>query len=92
MMELWYNVCGCGWERREEETARRGGAVGGSTCCAYEDLVHTWVEIRAGGIGGKVVAAGVSVGYCGILWGKEGVWGGASSRGRRTIFSIECKI
>ena len=67
MMELWHDVCGCGWERVEEEISRRGGAVRGTTCCAYEDLVRAWVDICAGGIGGKVVAAGAGVGYCGIL-------------------------
>ena len=61
--------------------------MGGGTCCSYEDLVHAWVDIRAGGIGGEVVAAGAGVGYCGILWGKEGFCGGATGRGRRTIFS-----
>ena len=65
---------------------------GGGTFCAYKELVHTWVDIHAGGIGGKVVAAGADVGYCGILWVKEGVWGGATGRGRRTIFSIQCII
>ena len=34
------------------------------------------------------MAAGAGVGYCGILWGKEGVWGQATGRGRQTIFSI----
>ena len=88
MMELWHDVCGFGWERGEEEIVPRGGAVGGGTYCAYKDLVRDWVDIRAGGIGGKVVAAGSDVGYCRILWGKEGVWGRATGRGRRTIFSI----
>ena len=67
-------------------TWRSGG--GGSTCCAYKDLMRTWVDILAGGIWGKVVASGAGVGYCGILWGEEGVWGGATGRGRQTIFSI----
>ena len=61
---------------------------GGGTCYAYEDLVRAWVDIRAGGFGGKAVAAGVGVGYCGILWVKEEVWGGATGRGRQTVFSI----
>ena len=86
MMELWHDVCSCGWERGEEEIARCGGAVGGGTYCSYEDMVHNWVAICAGGIGGEVVAVGSGVGYCRILWVKEGVWGGATGRGRRTRF------
>ena len=61
---------------------------GGGTCCAYEELMRVWVEICTGGIGGKVVAAGTGVGYYRILWRNEKVWGGATGRGRRTIFSI----
>ena len=61
---------------------------GGGTCCDYEDLVRDWVDIHTGGVGGKVVASGAGVGYCIILWGKEGVWGGATGRVRRNIFSI----
>ena len=53
MMELWYDVCHCGWERGEEDIEQRGGAVGGSTFCAYEDLKRAWVGICAGGIGGN---------------------------------------
>ena len=49
--------------------------------------MHAWDEIRAGDVGGEVVAAGAGVGYCGILWGKEGVWGRATVRGRTTRFS-----
>ena len=62
--------------------------MGGGTFCAYEDRVRAWVDIHAGGGGGKVLAAGVGVGYCVILWGKEGVWGGDTGRGRKTIFGI----
>ena len=29
MMELWHDVCSCGWEVGEEDIAQRGGAVGG---------------------------------------------------------------
>ena len=86
-MELWHDVCGCGWERGEEEIAQHRGVVGGGTCCVYKDLVRAWVDTRAGVVGGKVVAAGAGVGYCGIIWGKEGVWGGDTGRGRQTIFS-----
>ena len=39
---------------------RRSG--GGGTCCAYKDLVHAWVDICAGDIGGKIVASGAGVG------------------------------
>ena len=78
---------GCGWEGGEEDIAQRGGAVGGGTCCSYKDLVCAWVVICAGGVGGEVVAAGAGVGYCGIFWGEEGGWGGATVRGSRTIFS-----
>ena len=92
MMELWHDVGGCGWEGGEEEIAQHGGAVGGGTCCSYKDLVRAWVDIRAGGIGGEVVAAGAGVGYFGILWGKEGVWGGDTDRGRRTRFRSLCAI
>ena len=38
--------------------------MGGATCCSYKDLVREWVDIRAGGIRGDVVAAGAGVGYC----------------------------
>ena len=62
--------------------------MGEGTCYAYEDLLCSWVDIWAGGIGGKVVDAGAGVGYCKILWVKEGVWDRATGRGRRTIFSI----
>ena len=62
--------------------------MGGATCCAYEALVLAWVDICAGVVGGKVLTAGTGVGYCRILGGKEGVWGGATGRGRRTIFRI----
>ena len=68
-MELWHDVGGCGWEGGEEEIARHGGEVGGSTCCSYKDLMHAWVGIHAGGVGGEVLAAGAGVEYCGILWG-----------------------
>ena len=61
---------------------------GGGSCCAYKYLMRARVDIRAGGIGGKVVAAGDGVGYCRILWGKEGVCGRATGRGRQTLFSI----
>ena len=67
MMELWHDVCICGWERGEEEISQRVGAEEGATYCAYKDLVRAWVEICAGNIGGKVVAAGAGVSYCGIL-------------------------
>ena len=50
--------------------------------------MRAWVGILTGGIGSKVVTAGARVGYCGILWGKEEVWGGATGKGRRTIFII----
>ena len=63
-----------------------------ATFCAYKDLVCAWVGIRAGGIAAKVVASGAGVGYCGILWGKEGFLGGATGRERRTVFSIKCVI
>ena len=86
MMELWHDMRGCGWERGEEEIAQHGGAVGGGTCCSYKDLVRAWVDICAGGVGGEVVAAGASVGYCGILWGKEGVWGRYTGRVQQTRF------
>ena len=49
--------------------------------------MRAWVDIHAEGVGGEVVAAGAGVGYCGILWEKEGVWGGDTGRGRLTIFS-----
>ena len=92
MMELWHDVCGCGWERGEEEIARRRGAVGEGTYYSYKDLVRAWVDICAGRIEGEVVAAGACVGYCRVLWGKEGGWGRATGMGRRTIFSIKCAI
>ena len=52
------------------------------TCCYNEDLERAWVDIHSGGVGGEAVAADAGVGYCGILWGKEGVWGGATGMGR----------
>ena len=87
MMELWHDMGGSCWEVGEEEIARSGGSVGRATCCYDKDLERAWVDIHAGGVEGEVVAAGASVGYCGIFWGKEGVWGGATGRGRRTRFS-----
>ena len=87
MMELWHDVCGCGWEGGEEEITQRRGAVEGASCCSYKDLVRAWVDICAGVIGGEVVDAGDSVGYCGILWGDEGVWGGSTGRGMINRFS-----
>ena len=74
--------------RRGGDCTTRRSDGGGGTCYSYEDLVRAWVDILAGGIGGEVVAAGAGVGYYGILWGNEGVWGGATGRGRRNIFSI----
>ena len=45
-----------------------------------------WVDICAGGVGGEVVAADTGVGYCGILWGKEGFWDRDTGRLRQTRF------
>ena len=58
----------------------------GGTCCSYEDLVRAWVDICAGVVWGEVVASGTGVRYCGILWGKEGVWDRDTCRGRKTRF------
>ena len=91
-MELWHDVGGSSWEVGEEEIERHGGAVWRVTCCYNEDLERAWVDIRSGGVGGEAVAADAGVGYCGILWGKEGVWGGATGRGRRTRFRSLCAI
>ena len=88
MMELWHDVCGRVLEGGEGEIAQRGGTVGGDTCGSFEDLVRAWFDIHAGVTGGEVVAAGVSVGYCRILWGKEGFLGRSTGRGRQTTFSI----
>ena len=49
--------------------------------------MRAWVNIRAGGVWGEVVASGAGVGYFGILWGKEGVWEGLTGSRRRTGFS-----
>ena len=86
-MELWHDLGGYSWEGGEKEILRCRGAVGRATYCSYKDLVRSWADICAEGVGGEVVAAGAGVGYCGILLGKEGVWGGATGRGRRTRFS-----
>ena len=86
-MELWHDVGGYGWEGGEEYIVQRGGAVGRSTYCFYEDLMRAWVDIRPGGVRGELVAAGAGVVYCGIFWGKEGVCCGATGRGRQTRFS-----
>ena len=59
---------------------------GGGPCCSYKDLVCAWVDICAGGVGGEVVAADTGVGYCGILWGKEGFWDRDTGRLRQTRF------
>ena len=88
MMELWHDVGDCSWEVGEKDISRHGGVVGGGTCFSYEDLVRTWVDIRTRDVGGDYVVNGVGVGYFVILWGKEGVCGGAAGRGRRTRFSI----
>ena len=87
MIEMWHDLCGYGWDRGEEEIARRRGAVGEGTYYSYKDLVRAWVDICAGGVGGEVVAAGVGAGYYGILWRKEGFWEGITGRRRRTGFS-----
>ena len=81
---MWAAVVGREERRRFYDTEERWGW---GTCCSYNDLVRAWVDICSGGIGGEVVAAGAGVGYCGILWGKEGFWGGATGRGRQTRFS-----
>ena len=68
MMELWNDVEGSCWEGGYKEIARRRGAVDRATFCSDKDLERACVDIRAGGVGGEVVAAGAGVGYCGILW------------------------
>ena len=66
--------------------------MGRATRCYDEDLERSRVDICAWGIWGELVDSGAGVGYSGVLWGKEGGWGGATGRGRRTIFSIKCVI
>ena len=83
MMKLWHDVGVSCWEGGEEEILRRVGAVGRATFCSEKGLECAWVDIHAGGVVGEVVAVGSVVGYCGILLGKEGVWGRATGRGRR---------
>ena len=81
---MWAAVVGREEMRRLHDAEERwGGApdVPMRTLCA---LGLTFMQ-RA--LGGEVVAAGAGVGYCGILWEKEGVWGGDTGRGRLTIFS-----
>ena len=81
---MWTEVVGGGGE---DETTRHGGAVGRSTCWSNKGPERAWVDIRAWGVGGEVVAAGAGFGYCRIIWGKKGFWGGVTGRGKRTRFS-----
>ena len=86
IMELWHNMGSCGWEGGKADIERRRGVMGRATCSSFKELVRTWVEIFAGDVVGELVDAGASIGYCGILGGKEGVWGGDTGRGSRTRF------
>ena len=53
---------------REEEIARRRGAVGRATFCSDKYLERAWDDVCAWSFGSEVVAASAGVGYCGILW------------------------
>ena len=66
--------------------------MGRAICFSDKDLERAWDDISAWDVRGEVVAAGAGVSYCGILWEKEGVWGGATGRGRKTIFRSKCVI
>ena len=54
--------------------------------------MRTWVDICAGGIGGKVVASGAGVGYCGILWGKGGFGAGLQVGGGELCLAFNAKF
>ena len=92
MMELGHDVGSDCWKEGEEEIALYRGKVGRSTCCSDKNLERACADVCAWGFGSEVVSAGAGVGYCGILWWNGRVWGGATGKGRKTIFSSKCII